>query len=335
MKHPEFLKSLRNQLLISTILSAVLIICFIHFAVNGRIVPSVIFAVVIAVYLVAVNLWFDRYILRPINALTASAKRISAGAYGIHSQKHADNELGELTDEINELSKKIARSDKTTTEFVSQITHELRTPLTAIMGWSETLQYDPAICGDSLRGVKIIYKESERLTGMVTDLLEFTRIEGGRFNLRLELVDVCAELEDSLFTYANLMKEAGIEVNYEAPDYDIPLISGDPERLKQVFLNLLDNAAKHGGDGKKIVVTLSLNGNNLVVGVRDYGHGIPSAELPYVMNKFYKGSSKNRGSGIGLAVCNEIILRHGGVLTISNAPGGGCLAEIKLPISES
>ena len=205
----------------------------------------------------------------------------------------------------------------------------------AFQALRETLQYDPKIEGDSLRGVKIISKESERLTGMVADLLEFTRIQDGRFNLRIELVDITSELEDSLFTYGNLMREACIEVNYNAPEYDIPLISGDPERLKQVFLNLLDNAAKHGGDGKVVDASLSLEDDYVVISIRDYGHGIPVDELPYVMNKFYKGSSKNRGSGIGLAVCNEIITRHGGIFTISNAQGGGCLAQIKLPLSEN
>lgn len=330
-----FFKNLKLQLLVSSIVAVVLTACMIAFAANEIIVPAVILGILIVAYIILVNIWFDRYISKPIQSLTDSAKNIASGSYGTQVTKQADNEIGQLTDEINLMSSKIALSDKTTTEFISQISHELRTPLTAIMGWSETLQYDPAIQNDSLRGVKIISKESERLTGMVADLLEFTRIQDGRFNLRIELVDITAELEDSLFTYGNLMREAGIEVNYTAPEYDIPLISGDPERLKQVFLNLLDNAAKHGGDGKAVDAMLSLENDYVVIGIRDYGHGIPENELPYVMNKFYKGSSKNRGSGIGLAVCNEIVTRHGGILSISNAAGGGCLAEIKLPLSEN
>lgn len=338
MLKDRFLKlrgSLRLNLLLSSILTLLLIICCAVFAVKGRIVIAVIFAVLTILFVIAFNIWFDRYILKPINSLIYTAQRISSGSYGTQTQKHSDNEIGRLTDALNDISSKIAASDKTTSEFISQISHELRTPLTAIMGWSETLQYDPAIEGDSLRGVKIIYKESERLTGMVSDLLEFTRIQDGRFNLRIELVDITAELEDSLFTYGSLMREAGIDIVYTQPDDDIPLISGDPERLKQVFLNLLDNAAKHGGDGKKVDVSLTLEGNCVAIGMRDYGPGIPAAELPHVTEKFYKGSSKNRGSGIGLAVCNEIITRHGGVLTISNADGGGCFVKITLPISES
>lgn len=330
-----FFKSLKWQLLASGIAAVVLIACLIAFAANKLIVPAIIIAIIIAAYIILINLWFDHYISKPIQALSESAKHIANGSYGAQVPSVGNNEIGRLTDDINIMSEKIARSDKATSEFISQISHELRTPLTAILGWSETLQFDPAIKNDSLRGVKIISKEAERLTGMVADLLEFTRIQDGRFNLRVELVDIAAELEDSLFTYGKLMAEAGMEVNYEPPEYDIPLISGDPERLKQVFLNLLDNTAKHGSDGGKTDVLLTLENEHVVIRIRDYGKGIPAAELPYVKNRFYKGSSKNRGSGIGLAVCDEIISRHGGTLTIANAEGGGCVATIALPISEN
>ena len=230
------------------------------------------------------------------------------------------------------MSKKIAIADKTRTEFISQISHELRTPLTAITGWSETIAYDPAVQGDSLRGINIITKEAERLTRMVAELLEFTRIQDGRFNLRIELIDIAAELEDALFTYGEIMRQAGISIHYDPPEEEIPLIPGDPERLKQVFCNLLDNAAKHG-EGEDIDVTLQQNGNSVRICFRDYGHGIPEDELPHVKEKFYKGSSKNRGTGIGLSVCDEIISRHNGTLDIRNAEGGGCEVEITLPMS--
>ena len=326
-----FPKKLKWQLLISGIAAAVVIGCMIWLMLSGHVIAAVILAVVLVLYIAAVNLWFDRFVSQPVGRLIESAKRIAAGSYGIQTEKHFDNELGELTDEINDMSVKIGKADTATTEFISQISHELRTPLTAITGWSETLQFDPAIEGESLRGVKIISKEAERLTGMVTDLLEFTRIQDGRFNLRIELVDIAAELEDSLFTYGNLLSQAGIELDYKAPDSEIPLISGDPERLKQVFLNLLDNAAKHGGDGGKIDVSLRDGPAFVTIEIRDHGKGIPEPELPFVKNKFYKGSSKNRGSGIGLAVCDEIVLRHGGRLDILNAEGGGCMAAIRLP----
>ena len=236
---------------------------------------------------------------------------------------------------MNNMSEKAAIAEKTRTEFISQVSHELRTPLTAITGWAETIAFDPDVKGDSLRGINIISKEAERLTNMVTELLEFTRIQDGRFNLRIELIDIAAELEDALFTYGELMKQAGMTVKYTPPVTEIPLIPADSERLKQVFLNLLDNAMKHGGDGGRIDVGLRQEDGHVRVTVRDYGHGIPEAELPHVKEKFYKGSSKNRGTGIGLAVCDEIVTRHGGTLTVSNAPEGGCLVTVTLPMAQN
>ena len=110
-------------------------------------------------------------------------------------------------------------------------------------------------------------------------------------------------------------------------------MNADPERLRQVFCNLLDNASKHGGSGKRIDTAISPGEENtVVIAIRDYGPGIPEEELPHVKTKFYKGSSKARGSGIGLAVCEEIVTRHQGTLDIGNAPGGGCLVTIHFPI---
>ena len=117
-------------------------------------------------------------------------------------------------------------------------------------------------------------------------------------------------------------------------DVDIPEISCDPMRLRQVFLNILDNAAKHGSEGKQIDAAMDYANDTVTVTIRDYGPGIPEDELPLVKKKFYKGSSKARGSGIGLAVCDEIVEMHGGTLTLSNVPEGGTLVTVTLPATQ-
>ena len=184
------------------------------------------------------------------------------------------------------------------------------------------------------RGIRIILNESRRLSTMVEELLEFSKMEDGRFTLRIEEVDLQAEFEDAIFTYRELFRQEGIELEYEAGDEILPPIPGDPERLKQVFCNVLDNAAKHGGAGKRIAASICREGDFEAVRVRDFGPGIPEAELPYVKQKFYKGTSKARGSGIGLAVCDEIINLHNGIFTIGNAEGGGAVVTILLPVKE-
>ena len=267
--------NLKTQLMLSSVAAIALLLMGIWAARHALTGWALAILIVMCIYVIAVNVWFWYYVSAPLGRLTAFAKRISDGSYGIKTEDFDEDEIGYLAEEINNISEKTGVAEKTRTEFISQVSHELRTPLTAIMGWAETIAFDPAVQGDSLKGVNIISKEAERLTNLVTELLEFTRIQDGRFNLRIELIDIAAELEDALFTYGELMKQAGMEVKYDGPPGEIPLIPGDPERLKQVFLNLLDNAMKHGGDGGRIDVSLRQEENRVRINVRDYGHGIP------------------------------------------------------------
>lgn len=279
------------------------------------------------------NLYFIRSIVDPVAGITETAKRIAAGSYGVQIEKRYDDEIGALTDTINDMSLKINQSEKMKNEFISSVSHELRTPLTAINGWAETIMNgEVRDAGDVKKGMGIIVSEARRLTNMVEELLEFSRIQDGRFTLSVEPMDIKAELEDSVYTYREFFRREGIELNHFDCDEEFPPIAGDPERLRQVFCNLLDNAAKHGGSGKRIDTAIARDEDQVVITIRDYGPGIPAEELPHVKYKFYKGSSKARGSGIGLAVCDEIITRHEGTLDIDNAEGGGCIVTIHLPI---
>ena len=278
--------------------------------------------------------FFIRSILEPVSQITATAKRIAAGSYGVLIPKQYDDEIGELADTINDMSVKISQSEKTQSEFISSVSHELRTPLTAISGWGETLLSDDTLSQQTRRGMLIILREARRLTGMVEELLEFTRMQDGRFTLSVEKADILAEFEDTVFMYGSRLKQEGITLEYEPSDGEIPEIPCDVARMRQVFLNILDNAAKHGGDGKRIVASISHEPPSVVVRIRDFGPGIPEEELPHVKMKFYKGSSKARGSGIGLAVCEEIVSMHGGSLTLENAEGGGTLVTISIPDGE-
>ena len=279
------------------------------------------------------NLYFIRSIVDPVAGITETAKRIAAGSYGVQIEKRYDDEIGALTDTINDMSLKINQSEKMKNEFISSVSHELRTPLTAINGWAETIMNgEVRDAGDVKKGMGIIVSEARRLTNMVEELLEFSRIQDGRFTLSVEPMDIKAELEDAVYTYREFFRREGIELNHFDCDEEFPPIAGDPERLRQVFCNLLDNAAKHGGSGKRIDTAIARDEDQVVITIRDYGPGIPAEELPHVKYKFYKGSSKARGSGIGLAVCDEIITRPGGTLDIDNAEGGGCIVTIHLPI---
>ena len=152
--------------------------------------------------------------------------------------------------------------------------------------------------------------------------------------LNMQESDIRAEFEDTVYMYSNRLTQDEIVLEYFDNDDDIPEIMCDPERMRQVFLNILDNAAKHGGNGQRIEASMTLEGEYVVVRIRDFGPGIPEDELPLVKKKFYKGSSRARGTGIGLAVCDEIVEMHHGILTLENAQGGGTLVTVSLPVSQ-
>lgn len=308
----RFVTATRN--LDSQVLLTVLIIL--------AIMAAVIFVIVISSLLLINN------VVAPVSAVSEAAKQISGGSYGYQIPNRYADEMGELVDNINDMSLKIGENEKLQSEFISSVSHELRTPLTAINGWGETLLADDGSDPEALRrGLNIIVKESGRLTNMVEELLDFSKMADGRFALHLEQMDLQAEFEDAVYTYREVFKQQGITLDYHSDGvYDEP-ITADPERLKQVFCNVLDNAAKHGGAGKRIETRLVRRGSHYIITIRDYGPGIPADDLPHVKEKFYKGGSKARGSGIGLAVCDEIIRLHNGTLAIGNAKGGGCIVS--------
>ncbi len=275
--------------------------------------------------------WLLGRLLEPVKEISEKAQRIAAGSYGVQISGHYSGELGVLADNINEMSAQISQNEKMQSEFISSLSHELRTPLTVITGWSETLVNNEDLDVDTQRGMNIILRESRRLNEMVIDLLDFTRMGDGRMTLHIEPADLRSEFEDTVFMYSSRLVQDGVELSYQECQEEIPVIHCDAKRMRQVFLNILDNAAKHGGEGRRIEAAIRYEQPWVVITIRDFGCGIPADEIPLVKKKFFKGSSKARGTGIGLAVSDEIVQMHGGTLELSNAPGGGTLVTVKLP----
>ena len=296
-------------------------------------VSLLVCCVFVLIELISTN-YYIHSVLAPVADITEKAQRIASGSYGTQIKTRYNDEIGALAQSVNDLSNQISQNEKMQTEFISSLSHELRTPLTAITGWGETLlsseEMDPE---ETRRGMTIILREARRLTEMVVDLLDFTRIQDGRMTLNVEMTDIRAEFEDTVFMYGSRLKQEGIRIDYQDTEEDIPEISCDPKRMRQVFLNILDNAAKHGG-GEKIDASIGCEEGFVLIRIRDFGPGIPEDEIPLVKKKFYKGSSKARGSGIGLAVCDEIVALHGGELELRNAGGGGTVVTVRLPINQ-
>ncbi len=292
---------------------------------------AVLLCLLILLLISLANRRFERSLMEPIQQINDTAQMIADGLYGVHIDPVYPNEIGELCRTLNNMSDAISHSEQLKNDFISSVSHELRTPLTAIGGWGETLLAGGA--GESeetRRGLTIITSESSRLARMVEELLDFSRMENGSLAMHMERIDLTPDIEDVVFMYMDSIRREGIVLEYDEAD-ELPEIIGDRGRLRQVFLNLLDNAIKHGGEGKRIRVETYAEAQTLVISVRDYGAGIPADELAHVKERFYKGSSKARGSGIGLAIADEIMKLHGGRLDIQSVVGEGTVAIMVLP----
>ena len=208
----------------------------------------------------------------------------------------------------------------------------MRTPLTAIKGWGETLlqigDTDPNL---TKRGMNVIISESSRLNGIVEELLDFSRMQSGRMVLKNEKMDILAELDETVFAFKDRAMREGIELIYNAPNLPAPM-SGDPDRIKQVFVNILDNALKYTKQGGKIVVSTEIKDDKITIVISDTGCGISSEDLPHVKEKFYKTNMTVHGSGIGLAVVDEIVRLHHGTFDIDSVLGQGTTVTIRFDI---
>ncbi|MCC8022399.1 MAG: HAMP domain-containing histidine kinase [Clostridiales bacterium] len=226
----------------------------------------------------------------------------------------------------------IAATDKLKNDFISTVSHELRTPLTSIKGWGETLILDPLTDPElTHRGLQVMINESARLSEIVEELLDFSRMQNGRMVLRLDKIDILAELDEILFVFKERALREGIDIQYNTPDLPAPAFA-DANRIKQVFVNIMDNAIKYTEEGGRIFVSAEIQEHAIQIIVADNGCGIAEQDLPRVKEKFYKSNISVKGSGIGLAVADEIISLHGGTLDIASVEHEGTTVYIKLPL---
>jgi signal transduction histidine kinase len=215
------------------------------------------------------------------------------------------------------------------------VSHELRTPLTAIRGWGETAKMSVGADEELVsRGLDVILSEADRLSGLVEDLLDFSRMQSGRMLVNsVSATDVSQLLCAVSDMYTELAIKQGIELSY-TPPVQSSIVMCDADRLKQVFINIIDNAVKYTEKGGLVLVTETREEGCVRIVVKDTGVGIPAADIDRVKEKFFKSNKTVRGSGIGLAVADEIIKQHQGLLFLESTEGVGTAVTIVLPLYE-
>lgn len=278
--------------------------------------------------------YFIKSIVIPVREVGMVAREFAAGDMSARILKKSNDEIGELCDIINYMADEIQNSEQVKNEFISSVSHELRTPLTAIKGWGETLMtMGPEDVGMLKKGMRVIISETERLSNMVEELLDFSRIQSGRFTLVKTKIDLLAELEDAVLIYTERARRDNKTLIYTEPE-NLSFVFGDRNRLKQVFINIIDNALKYSDSGDTVTVTVEEKDGFIWVKVSDTGIGIAQEDLSKVKEKFYKADTTRRGSGIGLAVASEIVQMHDGELLVQSELNVGTTVTIKLPMMD-
>lgn len=290
-------------------------------------------ALFIMLLLTLSGVYFIRSILVPVRQVSQSARQIAQGDFEVRIEKARNDEIGQLCDSINDMAGELGAAERMKNEFISSVSHELRTPLTAIKGWAETLR-DGADPATEEKGMNVIIRESERLSGLVEELLDFSRLQNGQMQLVQERMDILAELDEAVYLFTERARTEGKELIYEE-NISLAPVYGDRDRLRQVFVNIIDNALKYTGEGGSVTVSSRLDTRKVQVIISDTGCGIPAEHLPNVKKKFYKANQLVRGSGIGLAVADEIVSMHKGALDLTSTEGEGTTATISIPLCNS
>ena len=287
----------------------------------------------IILFVFTTNYYFIGGIVSPLQRITETANRIAKGDMSARIDNQYRDEVGDLCDSINNMAAELAENDKMKNDFISSISHELRTPLTAIKGWSETMALCDPVSDRStvMRGLSVVNDEVERLSHMVEELLDFSRIQSGRMRVMMENVDLYAEVEQVILIMRERAAKARIALQFNVPEDINIVVLGDADRLNQVFINILDNAIKHSSEDTTIKISIVETATHAAVCIEDAGEGIPADELPHIKEKFFKGTSSKRGTGLGLAVADEIVRLHGGTLVIESELGRGTKVTIVLP----
>lgn len=290
-----------------------------------------VICLVIMAFVVISGVYFIRSIVHPIRELRDGAKEISEGNFKINIRKKSDDEIGELCDAVNNMAKELEHTENMKNDFMSSVSHELRTPLTAIQGWTETLStIKNTSSAEYKQGMNIIVNETQRLSVMVEELLDFSRINCGRFNMNFERIDLVAEVTDAVLMFEKRAQMEEKILEYDEPT-DLIIVNGDRHRLRQVFVNIIDNALKYSTAESTVTVKIKTEDDNVVVKIIDNGKGISAKDIPYIKQKFYQADHTVKGSGIGLAVADEIMQQHGGTLDIQSEKDIGTVVTITVP----
>ena len=300
---------------------------------------QLLYVTIIAILLaLALSLYLSTRISRPIKAITASAAEMGKGNYNVKFQRGHYSEINELADTLTQAETELERTDMYQKDLIANVSHDLRTPLTMIKSYAEMIR---DLSGDNPKKrnkhLGVIIDETNRLNQLVNDMLNLSRMQSHKIVLEKSVFDLSTAAASIMTSYNILQDNEGYDIRFSASQEPL-LVNGDENKLKQVMINLVNNAVKYCGEDKVILVSLKRTGRKVRFSVTDHGQGIAPEELSHVWERYYKSSTHHvrttEGSGLGLSIVKEILCLHKAEFDVQSTVGKGSTFWFQLPLEK-
>ncbi len=282
---------------------------------------------------VLVALWLARRIVKPVSELTRATRAIAGGLPAPPVPAYGQDEIAELARAFNRMAAQLAEDEERRRRLFAGIVHELRTPLSVIQGTLEGML--DRVIEPSPERITALHSQAMLLKRLITDLRDLSLAQAGQLQLHLETVDIAGVVRDSVEGLAPLFEERGVSLCVDAPDR-LPPVEADPDCLRQVVQNLVENAVRHTPQGGEVRIVLVKEDGGVRLAVADTGTGIAAEDLSHIFEHFYRtDQSRSRssgGTGLGLAIVKSLVEAHRGRVGVESAPGAGSVFTVTLPL---
>lgn len=279
-------------------------------------------------------LLLSKRVARPIVGINERSKELAKGNYDIKFSAEGYKEIAELADTLNHAATELNKVESLRRELIANVSHDLRTPLTMISGYAEVMRDLPG--ENNPENVQVIVEEAHRLTGLVNNLLDMSRLQAGSQKLDLKTYNLTDAIRSILARYGKLIDQEGFVLTLEAVE-DV-WVNADELRIDQVIYNLINNAINYAGEDKTVLVRQVVSTDRVRIEVSDHGDGIAEDQLPYIWNRYYKGDKTHRrslvGSGLGLSIVKSVLDQHQAQYGVTSQPGQGTTFWFELILTQ-
>ena len=299
-------------------------------ALAGLVWPLAAAGVIALVVSLLISLWLGSTVYKPLAGITTASRKMAQGDYSQRVKEEGPDEVRQLAAGFNQMAGEVESSNTRLRQFVADVSHELKSPLTSIQGFAQALLDGTADTDESrARAAGIIDSEARRLKRQVDELLELSRMQSGQAKIEHEPMDIAEVLSRSIEIYSVQAKAKNISLKVISEPGLI--VTGDADRLEQVFNNLLDNAVKNSPQNSAVSITAQRSRDLVRITVADRGQGIPADQLSRVFERFYQVPGVRTGVGLGLTIAREIVIAHCGTIEVTSQPGEGARFTVNLP----